>query len=101
MAKPQLIICGSIAIDRIMNFKGRYRDLIKPDKLHALSISMLLDKLEDSPGGIGANVAANLARLGEKPVLLGSVGQDAKDYINELQGLGVDTSQVHFSQLPT
>lgn len=101
MAKPQLVVCGSIAIDRIMNFSGRYRDLIKPDKLHALSISMLLDKLEDSPGGIGANVAANLAMLGEQPVLLGSVGTDAKAYIEELKNLGVDTSHVHFSELPT
>lgn len=96
-----MIICGSIAIDRIMNFSGRYRDLIKPNKLHALSLSMLLDKLEDSPGGIGANIAANLACLGEQPVLLGSVGEDAKDYIKQLAELGVDTSRVHFSGLPT
>lgn len=101
MSKPQLIVCGSIAIDRIMNFSGRYRDLIQPDKLHALSISMLLDKLEDSPGGIGANITANLARLGEQPVLLGSAGADAKDYIEELNSLGVNTSHVHFSDLPT
>jgi adenosine kinase len=101
MGKPQLVICGSVAIDRIMNFSGRYRDLIKPDKLHALSISMLLDKLEDSPGGIGANIAANLACLGEKPVLLGSVGADARDYIKDLNQLGVDTAPVHFSELPT
>jgi len=101
MSKPQLIVCGSIAIDRIMNFSGRYRDLIKTDKLHALSISMLLDKLEDSPGGIGANITASLACLGEQPVLLGSVGADAKDYIERLKGLGIDTSHIHFSNLPT
>jgi adenosine kinase len=101
MSKPQLIVCGSIAIDRIMNFSGRYRDLIKPDKLHVLSLSVLLDKLEDTPGGIGANIAASLARLGEKPVLLGSAGADAKDYINKLSDLGIDTTRVHFSQLAT
>lgn len=101
MDNTQLVICGSIAIDRIMNFAGRYRDLIKPDKLHVLSLSVLLDKLEDTPGGIGANIAANLARLGEKPVLLGSVGQDAKSYIEDLSRLGIDTSHVHFSQLAT
>src|SRR5512146_1758383 len=100
-SKPQLIVCGSIAIDRIMNFSGRYRELVKPDKLHVLSLSVLLDKLEDTPGGIGANIAANLARLGEKPVLLGSAGQDAKSYMEELSGLGIDTSHVHFSRLAT
>src|SRR5215469_4224163 len=101
MNRPQLVVCGSIAIDRIMNFSGRYRDLIKPDKLHALSLSTLLDKLEDSHGGIAANVTANLAVLGEKPVLLGSAGHNAKPYIQALTKLGVDTSHVHFSQLPT
>lgn len=101
MNNSQLVICGSIAIDRIMNFSGRYRELIRPDKLHALSLSVLLDKLEDTPGGIGANIAASLARLGEKPVLLGSAGNDAKAYIADLERLGIDTSHVHFSDLPT
>ena len=31
MSKPTLVICGSIAIDRIMNFSGRYRDLIQTE----------------------------------------------------------------------
>lgn len=101
MSKPQIIICGSIAIDRIMSFSGRYRDLIQPDKLHVLSLSMLLDKLVDSPGGIGANIANSLAHLGEKPVLLGSVGLDSEAYIEKLKSVGVDISRIHFSELPT
>lgn len=101
MAKPQLIICGSIALDRIMNFSGKYRDLIKPDKLHVLSLSVLLDKLEESPGGIGANIAYDLALLGDRPILLGSVGPDAADYIKRLSAAGIDTSFVHVSRLPT
>ncbi len=103
MGKPQLIICGSIAIDRIMNFPGRYKDAIHPEKLHVLSLSVLLDKLEETPGGVGANIAAASARLGEKPVLLGSVGPDAKaeDYMKQLAELGVDISAVHTSKLST
>ncbi|HUD10193.1 MAG TPA: carbohydrate kinase family protein [Candidatus Saccharimonadales bacterium] len=101
MDAPQLIVCGSIAIDRIMNFTGLYRELIKPEKIHALSISPLLDKLENTPGGVGANIAFNLARLGERPVLLGSVGLDAKQYIADLSTAGVDTSHIHFSKRAT
>jgi adenosine kinase len=101
MTQPQLIICGSIAIDRIMNFSGKYRDLIKPEKLHALSLSTLLDKLEDSRGGTGANIAYNIAMLGENPVLLGSVGADAKAYLEDLSNLGIDTSNIHHSELAT
>jgi adenosine kinase len=101
MGSKQIVICGSIAIDRIMNFTGRYRDLIKPDKLHVLSVSPLLDKLENSPGGVGANIAHNLAILGEAPILIGSVGPDAKSYIDYLSGRGIDTSHIHISTLPT
>ncbi len=84
-----------------MNFSGRYRDLIKPEKLHALSLSTLLEKLEDSRGGTGANIAYSLALMGDQPVLLGSVGKDAKTYIDDLGKLGIDTSSIHFSQLAT
>jgi adenosine kinase len=101
MATPQIVVSGSIAIDRIMNFSGRFRDLIQTDKLHALSLSVLLEELEDSLGGVGANVATNLALLGERPVLLGSVGDDAKDYIKQLDDLGVDMSHIHISKLGT
>ncbi len=101
MSTPQLIICGSIAIDRIMNFPGRYKDAIHPEKLHVLSLSVLLDKLEETPGGVGANIAAASARLGEKPILLGSVGSEAGDYMKHLTEIGVDTSHVHTSNLST
>lgn len=102
MDKPKLIISGSIAIDRIMSFDGKYRDLIQPDKLHTFSISMLLQKIEMSRGGTGANIAYNLARLGEQPILLGSVGRDGQEYIDDLKELGVDTHNVHVSHhLPT
>jgi adenosine kinase len=100
-AKPRIVICGSIAIDRIMSFSGRYRDIIRPDKINVLSVSMLLEKLEDSRGGIGANIASNLAQLGENPALAGSVGHDAEHYIKDLGALGIDVSQIHFSDLPT
>jgi hypothetical protein len=44
---PQLIICGSIAIDRIMNFSGSFINVIRPDKLHVLSLSVFVDELKD------------------------------------------------------
>ncbi len=99
--QTQLILSGSIAIDRIMNFDGRYKDLIQADKLHVLSLSVLLDKLEQTRGGVAANIAHNLARLGEHPILLGAVGRDAELYISELTEIGVDTEFVHYSELAT
>lgn len=84
-----------------MNFRGRYRDLIAPDKLHVLSISILIDSLEHTKGGVGANIAYNLALLKEQPILLASIGQDGSAYANYLTNLGIDTSHLHHSQLPT
>lgn len=97
----KIIISGSIAIDRIMNFKGKYKDQIKKDKLHVLSLSVLLNDLKNTHGGVGANISYNLALLGEKPILIGSVGHDAKDYINKLSSLNIDTTNIHFSALNT
>lgn len=101
MGKPQIIVSGSIAIDRIMTFKGHYRDLIEPAKLHVLSVSVLVESAEVAEGGIGANITNNLAALGDKPILLGSVGEDARDYISDLASRGINTDHVHFSKLGT
>lgn len=98
---PPIIISGSIAIDRIMNFANRYKDLIKPDKLHVLSISVFLDKLKNTHGGSGGNIAYSLALLGGKPTLIGSVGPDARDYMQKLSKCGVNTDSIYFSHLPT
>lgn len=96
-----LILTGSISIDRIMNFAGHYKDLIQPDKLHVLSLSILVDKLTNSRGGVAANIAYNLALIGESPILLGSIGSDAKDYLDSLTSLGINTAHTHVSDLPT
>jgi adenosine kinase len=96
-----IVISGSIAIDRIMGFDGRYRQYIRPDKLDSLSISIFLTSLQDSYGGVGANIAYSLALLGEQPVLLGSAGPDARAYIQKLAKHGVETYHVYESRLPT
>lgn len=98
---PSIIISGSIAIDRIMNFGGHFPELIKMDKLHSLSLSVLLDNLHDTYGGVGGNIAYSMALLGEHPILLGSVGKDAKAHIADLAKTGVNTKYIHISKLPT
>lgn len=84
-----------------MNFSGRYKDHIQPDKLDTLSISIFLENQHDAHGGVGANIAYSLALLGDEPVLLGSVGQDALLYMEKLAHHGVNIAHVHESKLPT
>lgn len=101
MLYDNLILTGSISIDRIMNFGGHYKDLIQPDKIHVLSLSILIDKLTNSRGGVAANIAYNLALIGESPIVLGSIGRDASDYLQSLTVAGVNTKHIHVSDLPT
>ncbi len=97
----KILLTGSIAIDRIMVFPGKFSDVIQPEKLHVLSVSVLIDALQDTRGGVAANIAYTLALLQEQPILYGSVGKEAAGYMADLAKMGVDTSQVHYSHLPT
>jgi adenosine kinase len=87
-------VTGSIAYDYIMVFPGRFRDHILADKMHVLSVSFLVDSLVRRRGGTAANISYNLALLGERPVVVGTVGEDFSDYRTWLENAGVDTSGV-------
>lgn len=99
--KSKIILCGSIAIDRIMNFSGQYKNLLNLTKKDVLSISVFLSNLKNNYGGVGANIAYTLALLGEKPILVGSVGKEATKYMDKLSSLGIDVSNVYKSDLET
>jgi adenosine kinase len=86
----RVFVTGSIAYDYIMVFPGRFQDHILPDKMHVLSVSFLVDSLTRRRGGTGANIAYNLGLLGERPVLVGSVGDDFVEYRSFLESIGVD-----------
>ena len=90
----RVFVTGSIAYDYIMVFPGRFQDHILPDKMHVLSVSFLVDSLTRRRGGTGANIAYNLGLLGERPVLVGSVGDDFADYRSFLESIGVDCRAV-------
>src|SRR5689334_22681740 len=86
----RIFVTGSIAFDYIMVFPGRFRDHILPEKMHVLSVSFLVDSLTRLRGGTGANIAYNLGLLGERPLLVGSVGEDFAESRAWLEAHGVD-----------
>ena len=73
-----ILVTGSVAIDHIMVFRGRFKDVILPDRLHVLNVAFHVPELRKTFGGCAANVAFNLRLLGEAPILLGSVGRIAE-----------------------
>jgi adenosine kinase len=90
----RIFVTGSIAFDYIMVFPGRFRDHILPDRMHVLSVSFLVDSLTRRRGGTGANISYNLGLLGERPVLVGTVGDDFGEYRAWLESHGVDCRAV-------
>lgn len=90
----RVFVTGSIAFDYIMVFPGRFRDHILPEKMHILSVSFLVESLKRMRGGTAPNIAYNLALLGQKPTVVGTVGEDFAEYRAWLEKSGVDTSGI-------
>jgi len=90
----KIVVSGSIAFDYLMRFPGRFSDHFVAGKLDKVSLSFLVEDLTRHRGGSGANIAFNLALLGERPILMGTAGHDFPDYRAWLEGHGVDTSAV-------
>ena len=99
--KPKIIVSGSIAKDRIRVFPGSFSDVFKPESFHKISVSFLTEEGKETYGGVAANICYTLALLGENPVLLGSMGKEAIDYIERLAALGIETQYINLSDLPT
>ncbi len=89
------LICGSLAYDTIMVFKGRFKDQILPDQVHILNVSFLVPEMRRDFGGTAGNIAYNLRLLGGTPVVMASVGGDAEPYLKRIASLGIDTEHVH------
>ena len=89
-----IVITGSIAYDYIMFFPGEFSDHILPENLERLTLSFHVHELARHWGGTGANIAYNLALLGERPKLVASAGHDFADFRRWLEEAGVDTSTV-------
>lgn len=91
----KIIVTGSIAFDTLMQFPGKFSEHFMPDKLDKISVSFLVDSMKKQRGGCGPNIAYSLALLGERPLLVGTAGQDFSEYRELLNMAGVDTSGVH------
>ena len=94
----RIAICGSIATDHLMTFDGRFADSLVVVQLDKISVSFLASDLQIRRGGIAANIAFGMAHLGQRPVLVGSVGEDFADYRSWLERHGVDCESVHVSE---
>lgn len=89
-----IAVTGSMAFDYIMSFPGNFDEHILPDQIGNLSVSFLVDEMRRERGGTAGNIAYSLALLGQRGLLMATVGRDGREYVEALAQLGVDTSGV-------
>ncbi len=89
-----VLVSGSLAYDRIMNFPDHFKNHIMPDKIHILNVSFVVETVEERFGGTAGNIAYNLALLGENPRLVSAVGEDFAPYKKHLEENGIDISHI-------
>jgi len=85
-------VAGSVGLDHLMTFSGKFTDSIVADSLEKISLSFLVDSLDVRRGGCAANICYGMGVLGLNPVLIAAVGKDWADYEAWLTRHGVDTS---------
>jgi adenosine kinase len=76
----RIVVSGSLAFDRIMDFPGKFSDHILPDKIHILNVCFAINGLRENFGGTAGNIAYALALLGERPRVVAAVGRDFDPY---------------------
>lgn len=89
---PEVIVIGGANVD----IKGRSRAAVMPGTSNPGEVIV-------SPGGVGRNIAENLARLDVSTALLAMTGDDANGRLlrEATAAAGVDTSLMRTSVMPT
>ncbi|MDR3298479.1 MAG: carbohydrate kinase family protein [Candidatus Accumulibacter sp.] len=88
------LVCGSIAYDTIMVFHDLFRNHILPDQIHILNLAFLVPEMRREFGGCAGNIAYNLKLLGDDPLIMATVGDDARPYLDRLECLGLRREHV-------
>ncbi|UCG84227.1 MAG: carbohydrate kinase family protein [Dehalococcoidia bacterium] len=91
-----VIVSGSLAYDRIMDFPGNFSDHILPDKIHVLNVSFTVNSMVEKFGGTAGNISYALRLLGEKPIILATIGRDHERYFDWLQSnqIAIDSIRI-------
>ena len=89
-----IIVSGSLAYDRIMDFPGRFSEHILPEKIHVLNVSFQVNGIKEEFGGTAGNIAYALALMGESPVISAAIGHDYHKYFDWFSKNGINTENI-------
>ncbi len=89
-----IIVSGSLAYDRIMDFPGHFSDHILPGKIHVLNVCFQVNGMKEKFGGTAGNIAYALTLMGEKPTISATIGHDYHRYLDWLTKNGIPTENI-------
>ncbi|MFH0785797.1 MAG: carbohydrate kinase family protein [Pseudomonadota bacterium] len=90
----QIIVSGSLAYDRIMNFSDRFSDHILPDKIHNLNVCFQVNGVTENYGGTAGNIAYALKLMGHTPAISATIGSDHHKYFEWFEKNGISKTGV-------
>ena len=94
----KVIIAGSLAYDRIMNFSQNFSDHILPEKIHNLNVAFEVDGVTENFGGTAGNIVYALNLMGESATLSATIGSDHHQYFEWLEKNGISREGIRIIQ---
>ena len=99
--KP-VLVSGSLAFDRIMDFKGDFSEHFMPDKLHSINVSFFVTPPREQFGGCAGNITYSLSLLETASAVVATAGSDFGPYEKHLKARGIATDAIaHRDDVPT
>jgi len=89
-----IIVSGSLAYDRIMDFPGYFSDHILPEKIHVLNVCFQVNGMKEKFGGTAGNIAYALTLMGERPGISATIGRDYHSYFEWLAKNKISTEHI-------
>jgi adenosine kinase len=89
-----IIVSGSLAYDRIMDFPGNFSDHILPEKIHVLNVCFQVNGMKEKFGGTAGNIAYALTLMGEKPLISATIGYDYHRYFDWFLKNGIHAGSI-------
>ncbi len=92
----KIFLFGSIAFDEIGQFRGLFKEVIRPEFMDKLAVSFLVDENQRHFGGCSGNTAYGLGLLKVPAYLVSRLGSDGADYRKAFTdwGMNVDFLEV-------
>ncbi len=92
--EKKIIVSGSLAYDRIMDFPGLFSEHILPEKIHVLNVCFQVNGVKEKFGGTAGNIAYALTLMGENPEISATIGHDYQRYFSWLARNGISIEKI-------